>query len=95
MSFFEALGVATGLAVCDAEACALACALVLGVIVLDLRNNDPKPEKRLFLGGSTADEDARCGFLSVLVLASELSLALALPEAPFAGEVGLLAFALE
>lgn len=59
MSFFEALGVATGLAACEVEACEPAGALVLGVIVLDLRNNDPKPEKRLFLGGSTADDDAR------------------------------------
>ena len=58
VSFFEALG-ATGLAVCEFEACAPPGALVFGVIVLDLRNNDPRPEKRLFLGGSTADDDAR------------------------------------
>jgi hypothetical protein len=64
-------------------------------MVLDLRNNDPKPEKRLFLGGSTADDDARCGFFSVLDFASALSLALAVPFAAPSREEGLLAFALE
>ena len=94
VSFFEALG-AAGLAVCDVETCAPAGAPVLAVIVLDLLNNDPKPEKRLFLGGSTADDDARCGFLSVFDLESALSVALALPFVAPSREEGLLAFALE
>jgi hypothetical protein len=34
---------------------------------------EPRVENRLFLGGSTADEGARCGFFSVFVLASEAS----------------------
>lgn len=47
--------------------------------VLDLRNNDPRLEKRLFFGGSAADVDARCSFFNVFVFASEVSLALVTP----------------
>jgi hypothetical protein len=43
---------------------------------LERRKMEPRVEKRLFLGGSTTGDGACCGFLSVLFLASEISLEL-------------------